>query len=173
MRGTGQNADGPDVQTALVLQSTNFIFVAEKHTPTPNKFLKGIPIGSLLEVSGVCLLENGDDAKIKSFRLLLPTSHDVRIIEEPSWFTQEHLVASLAVVLVVLLGAMGWTVLVAKRNLILKSLVQEKEAAQGELQEAHDRTRGADQGANGAVEGGDDSAKGVRATIPGGADGAD
>jgi len=139
VRGTGQNVDGPDVQTALVLQATNFIFVAEKHTPTPNKFLSGIPVGSLLEVSGVCLLENGDDAKIKSFRLLLPTSHDVRIIEEPSWFTREHLLASLAVVIVVLLGAMGWTVLVAKRNLILKSLVQEKEAAQGELQEAHDQ----------------------------------
>jgi signal transduction histidine kinase len=139
VRGTGQSVDGPDVQTVLVLQATNFIFEAEKHTPTPNKFLTGIPIGSLLEVSGVCLLENGDDARIKSFRLLLPTSHDVRIIEEPSWFTRDHLVASLGVVLVVLLGAMGWTVLVAKRNLILKSLVQEKETAQAELQEAHDQ----------------------------------
>ena len=138
-QGIGQTANGPDIQTTLVLQTTNFIFVAEKDTSEPNGFLSAIPIGSLVEVSGICLLESSDDGKIKSFRLLLPTSHDVHVIEKPSWLTPQHLLASLAVVLVVLLAAIGWTMMVVKKNLILKSLVQEKETAQEELQQAHDQ----------------------------------
>ena len=84
-------------------------------------------------------MESGDNGKIKSFHLLLPTSHDVRILKRPSWFTSEHLMATLVIVFTVLLVAMIWTVMVSKRNLILKSLVREKEAAQRELQEAHDQ----------------------------------
>ena len=63
---------------------------------------------------------------------------DIRILEKPGWLTPQHLLASLAAVFLVLLIALCWTVLVSKNNLILKSLVREKEAAQGELQQAHD-----------------------------------
>jgi signal transduction histidine kinase len=139
VRGIGRGADRADTQTTLVLQTTNFIFVAEKDTSAPNGFLTGIPIGSLVEANGICLLESGDDGKIKSCRLLLPTSHDVRIIEKPDWLTPQRLLASLAVVVVVLLAAIGWTVMVAKRNTILKSLVREKETAKLDLQRAHDQ----------------------------------
>jgi signal transduction histidine kinase len=139
VKGVGQTADGTSFQTTLVLQTSNLIFVAEKETSEPNSFLTAIPIGSLVEVRGICLLESSDDGRIKSFRLLLPTSHDVRIIEKPSWLTPQHLLASLIIVLMVLLVAVSWIVLVAKKNSVLKSLVQEKETAQRELQQAHDQ----------------------------------
>jgi len=139
VRGIGQGADQPGTQTTLVLQTTNFIFVAEKDSPAQNSFLTAIPIGSLVEVNGICLLESGDDGKIKSLRLLLPTSHDVRIIEKPGWLTPRHLLASLSVVVAILLAAIAWNVMVAKKNSILRSLVREKETAQRELQHAHDQ----------------------------------
>jgi len=142
VKGIGQDADKPNTQTTLVLQATNFIFVAVKDTSEPSRFLTSIPIGSLVEVSGICLLESSDDGKIKSVRLLLPTSHDVRVIARPNWLTPQHSLACLAGVLVVLLVAIGWSILVAKKNLILKSLVQEREAAQHELQLAHDHLEG-------------------------------
>ena len=138
VRGIGNDADGAHIQTTLMLQATNFIFVAEKDTSEPNTFLEAIPIGSLVEVSGICLLDSSDNGTIKSFRLLLPTSHDIRIIKKPSWLTPQHLLISLAIVFVVLVVAIGWTLMVAKKNLVLKSLVQEKETAQHELQQAHD-----------------------------------
>jgi signal transduction histidine kinase len=53
--------------------------------------------------------------------------------------TTRHLLVSLAVVLVVLLGAIGWTARVSKRNLILTSLVRENAAAREALQQAHDQ----------------------------------
>ncbi|MGH7950773.1 MAG: histidine kinase [Limisphaerales bacterium] len=137
--GSGQRANDTNFKTTLVLQTSNFIFSAEKDTSKPNDFLNSIPIGSLVEVSGICLLESGDDAKVKSLRLLLPTSHDFRVLQKPSWLTPKHLLVSLAVIFAVLLAAIGWSAMVSKNNSILKSLVREKETAQKELQQAHDQ----------------------------------
>jgi signal transduction histidine kinase len=137
-KGIRQGTEETDTQTTLVIQTTNFVFTAEKDTSGPSSFLTAIPIGSLVEVRGICLLESGDDGKIKSIRLLLPTSLDVRVIKKPGWLTPQHLLASLAVVFVVLLAAVGWSIMVAKKNSMLKSLVLEKETTQHELQQAHD-----------------------------------
>jgi len=135
----GHDVDGPANQTTLMLQSTNSIFVAEYVASEPDSFLDAIPIGSLVEVRGICLLDSREDGTIKSFRVLLPTSQDVHIIEKPGWLTSEHLLASLAVVFAVLLAVIGWNVIVANKNAVLKSLVQEKETAQHQLQQAHDQ----------------------------------
>jgi signal transduction histidine kinase len=138
-RGIGQEATNLSVRTTLVLQTSNFLFTAERDTSEPNQMLASIPLGSLVELSGISLLESGDDGRIKSVRILLPSSHDVRVIEEPSWLTPEHLLISLAIVCLFLLVAISWTVMVSKHNSRLKSSVREKEAAQDELQEAHDQ----------------------------------
>jgi signal transduction histidine kinase len=139
VKGVGRGTTDPNIQTTLVLQTTNFVFAAEKNTFDENSYLTAIPIGSLVEVTGICLLESGDDGKIKSFRLLLPASHDVRILARPGWLTPQHLLVTLVIVFTTLLVAMSWTVMVSKKNLMLKSLVREKVAAQNELQEAHDQ----------------------------------
>ncbi len=137
VQGVGQRSS-PIIRTTLVLQTTNFLFVAERDTSDENTLLASIPIGSLVEAKGICLLDGGQAGKARSLRLLLPTSHDVRILQKPSWLTPRHLLASLAVALAVLIAAIGWTALVSKRNLILKSLVRENAAARQALQQAHD-----------------------------------
>lgn len=138
-KGIGQNEDNSTTRTTLVLQTSNFLFTAEKDTSEPNSLLDAIPIGSLVEINGICLLESGDDGKIKSLRILLPTSHDIRIIEKPGWFTPQHLLITLAIVFTVLIVAITWIVMVVKRNSMLKSSMREKELAQYELQHAHDQ----------------------------------
>jgi signal transduction histidine kinase len=137
-RGIGRTADEPVIRTTLVLENSNFLFDAEKDTTDPNGMLAAIPIGSVVEVSGICFLENGEDGKVKTAHILLPTSYDVRILKRPSWLTPKHLLVSLAVVSLILLVAVSWSVMVSQKNSKLESLVREKEAAQGELQQAHD-----------------------------------
>ena len=137
-RGSNPRVNDAGIETTLVLQASNTIFVAEKETSEPDTLLTAIPIGSLVEVRGICLLDSSDDGTIKSFRLLLPTSHDVQVIERPSWFTPQRLLTGLVAVFVILLAAIGWSLWVIQRNSILKALVQEKESAQRELQQAHD-----------------------------------
>lgn len=137
-RSLGFTPNGPVFRTTLVLQNSNFLFEAEKDTTVENNYLTAIPIGSLVEVSGICMLESDDMGKAKSVRVLLPSSYDVRVLREPGWLTSEHLLESLAVVSAILLVAISWSVMVSNKNSRLKSLVSEKVAAQKELQEAHD-----------------------------------
>jgi signal transduction histidine kinase len=126
------------VKTILVLQNTNFLFTAEKETADQDAFLSSIPIGSIVEVSGICLLQSADDGKIKSIQILLPTSDSVRIISRPGWLTPQHLSVMLAIVLLVLTVAVSWTIMVSKKNSTLRYLIHERESDQKELQKAHD-----------------------------------
>jgi signal transduction histidine kinase len=137
-QGIGRTAEEPVIQTTLVLQSSNLLFAAEKDTTEHNEFLASIPIGSVVEVSGICMLESDEDGKIKSLHVLLPASRDVQILQRPSWLTPEHLLASLAIVSGILLIAVSWSVMVSTKNSKLESLVSDKETAQKELQQAHD-----------------------------------
>ena len=91
-----------------------------------------------MEVSGISFLESDEGGKIKSIHILLPTSHNVSILQRPSWLTTRHLLAGVAVLSGILLLAISWSVMVSKKNSKLESLVVEKETAQSELQKAHD-----------------------------------
>jgi len=139
VKENGIQINATNIQTTLALQTTNFFFTAEKETVGENDYLAAIPIGSLVEVSGICMLQYGDDGKINSVNLLLPGSYDVRVIQKPSWLTPQRLLIGLIVLFTVLLVAVCWTLMIVKGNFILKSLVNEKEAAQAELQIAYEK----------------------------------
>jgi signal transduction histidine kinase len=126
------------VKTTLVLQATNLIFTAEAETLQPNSLLAAIPIGSSIEVSGICFLQSEEDGKIKSLQILLPTSNNFRTITKPSWLTPQHLSIILAIAFVVIIVATSWIIMVSKRNSALRYLIHERELDQKELQKAHD-----------------------------------
>jgi signal transduction histidine kinase/uncharacterized protein YdeI (BOF family) len=138
VKGMDQKETVPMPRTILMLQNSNVYFTAEADSSVQNDKLAAVPIGSLVEVGGICLLESADDGTIKSFHLLLPPTAEIKILKKPSRFTAQNLAASLMIAVAVLFIALCWTVLVSKNNSILKSLVREKETAQGELQLAHD-----------------------------------
>jgi len=128
----------PDVNTILVLQTSNLMFTAKSETAGPNANLKSIPIGSVIEVSGICFLLSDEVGNIKSFQILLPTSNSVRMISKPSWLTPEHLLITLAIAFLVIIVGMSWVVMVTRRNSALRYLIHERELDQKELQKAHD-----------------------------------
>jgi signal transduction histidine kinase len=127
------------MRTILMLQSTSLVFTAEVETPAQEAELTGIPIGSSVEVSGVCLTESGDDGKMKSLQVLLPGSGSVRILARPSWFTPQRLLIGFGILACILIIIASWTVMVSKKNSVLNYLIQEREKAQVELQRAHDQ----------------------------------
>jgi signal transduction histidine kinase len=133
-----QMSEPATTRTTLVLQSTNVLFTAEGDEPADQAKLALIPLGSTIEVSGVCLTEIESDGKVKSFRILMRTPDDVTILGQPSWFTPRRLVAGVGVLCAVLIAIMGWTVALSKKNTTLSLLVREREEAQAELQRAHD-----------------------------------
>ena len=131
------NASGA-VKNILVLQNNNLLFTAEQENAGQSSFWASIPIGSMVEVSGICLLESSEDGKIKSLQVLLPASNDVRIISKPSWLTPRHLLVILTIVFSVLILAISWTIVISKKNTALRYLIHEREIDQQELQKAHD-----------------------------------
>ncbi len=139
VRGVKSPADGLNsTKTTLVLQTTNLVFTAEKEAAGEDAFLRSIPIGSTVEVSGICLLQSTEDGKIKSVQFLLPASKSVRVLAKPSWLTPQHLSIILAVALVVIIVASSWIIMVSKRNSALGQLIHQRELDQIELQKAHD-----------------------------------
>ena len=139
VRQVRRHSTDPEVsRTMLVLQSTDFTLTAEHEDASPDTALNAIPLGSTVEVSGVCVTESGEDGKLKSLEVLLPSLRSVRVLEQPGWFTPQRLFIGFAALCAVLFAVMIWTVTVTKKNAVLNFLIREREKAQMELQHAHD-----------------------------------
>jgi signal transduction histidine kinase len=120
-------------------QSEHLVFTAEAEVPESDDRLVAIPLGSLVEATGICFTQSGEDKKLHSLQLLLADSNSVRILQKPSWFTPQHLRVGFAILFAVLMVALGWSIMVLKRNSVLHELIREREAGQLALQEAHDQ----------------------------------
>jgi signal transduction histidine kinase len=127
-----------DPKKVLILQNSNFMFTAEAASAKVFADLASIPIGSLLEVSGTCMLQLGEEGKLESVQVLVPSADNVRILAKPDWWTPNRLLAGLAILLAVLLVAVVWSIMIWRKNSALRASVQEKIRVQGELQKAHD-----------------------------------
>ena len=125
-------------RTVLIMQSENFTFTAEAEAPEAMAELAALPVGGTIQVSGVCFTESGEDGKARSFQILMPSGKGAVVLARPSWLTPQRLLTGLAILLAVSIVAVGWTVMVSKKNATLKELVREKEKAQIELRQAHD-----------------------------------
>jgi signal transduction histidine kinase len=126
-------------RTTLVLQSSNVVFSAEADGLQAETELASIPLGSTVQVSGICLTEIDSDGKVKSFRVLVGHPGDVRVLQRPSWLTPRRLLIILGVVSSVSLLIAAWTVMLSRKNAALNFQIGEREKAQRELQEAHDQ----------------------------------
>ena len=133
------NNTSSDITTVLVLQGSNFTFTAEADDVQGRHELETIPIGSMVEVSGISLTEIDSFGKLKSFEVLMPGSGDFKILKKPSWFTPQRLLIGFSIVCSVLIVILSWTIMVSRKNMVLKVLINERETAQKELQLAHDQ----------------------------------
>jgi signal transduction histidine kinase len=126
-------------RTVLMLQGENFTFTAETEAPDAMSDFANLSFGSIIEVSGVCFTESGEDGRARSFQILMPTGKNVRVLAKPSWLTPQRLLVGLGILLAISIVAAGWIFMVSKKNKALKTLVREKEKARLELREAHDQ----------------------------------
>lgn len=137
-RGRWRANHPPWTRTVLMMQAKDLVFSAEIETDEPTPNLALIPVGSILEVTGVCFTESDRDKKLQSLQVLLPEPGSVRVLKKPSWWTPQRLLIGLAALFGFLVIAVSWTVMVSKKNSRLNVLIKEKEIAREELQQAHD-----------------------------------
>jgi signal transduction histidine kinase len=138
-RGRVDSKGKPIERTVLMLQQDDLVFTASAETSDRRSALAEIPVGSTIEVTGVCFTESGEDKKLKSLQVLLPTPGSFALIAKPSWLTPPRLLIGLGILLVVATVAVVWTIMVSRRNAVLNVLIRERELAQQQLQQAHDQ----------------------------------
>ncbi|MDB6165937.1 MAG: hypothetical protein JWQ83_1077 [Lacunisphaera sp.] len=125
-------------RTICTIQNADLTFTAECEHDQDNTTLAQIPLGSLVALTGVASIETGDDGQLKTLALLQRNPEDMRVLATPSWFTPQRLLIGFVAVLLMVVGVVGWSMTVSKKNAMLSFLVTEREKAQRELQGAHD-----------------------------------
>ncbi|HEY4414929.1 MAG TPA: histidine kinase [Verrucomicrobiae bacterium] len=138
-RGDHAKKTDTTIKTVLVLQGTNFTFTAEADDVQSQPELGAIPLGSTIEVNGICLTEIDNEGKLKSFQILLRRPDDFKILQKPSWFTPQRLLFGFLIICSVLIVIFSWSVMLSRKNSVLNFLIRERERAQNELQQAHDQ----------------------------------
>jgi signal transduction histidine kinase len=82
-----------------------------------NHKLKPIPIGSVVETTGVCWIERSsgkpaadilEEPLVAAFQVLLRTPTDVVVRQRPPWWTWKHTVATICGLLFILAAALVW-----------------------------------------------------------------
>jgi diguanylate cyclase (GGDEF)-like protein len=103
-------------QDEYVLSSNGQLFSAiYKHAPisnihpTPLPPMKQIPLGSMVHVTGICILESANpfDTQVP-FNLLMRTYSDITVVAEPSWLSIENLIRLVSVLLLLVLAVSIW-----------------------------------------------------------------
>jgi signal transduction histidine kinase/DNA-binding response OmpR family regulator/HPt (histidine-containing phosphotransfer) domain-containing protein len=104
-------------EQVLTLQSGKYTFKASLDGANGAQQLASLQPGSLVELSGVCLVQvaqagdrnlAAERLPIESFRLLLTGPQDVAVIRLPSWWTFNHVLPMVAAMLLLILSAFAW-----------------------------------------------------------------
>jgi signal transduction histidine kinase len=128
-----------DETNILTLKSDRYFFTVETPATGPFAALASIPIGSTLEVSGICVPQAGEAGEIETAQVIPINAASVHILQKPSWWTAERLLLALASLLVASLVGTAWALVIYRKNAVLKLSIAETVKAQKELQKANDQ----------------------------------
>jgi signal transduction histidine kinase len=134
---TANSLTNSEEESVLTFESDRHFFTVEPPATKEFGTLASIPIGSTLEISGVCLLQTRQDGKIESVRILPIDGRSVHVLQKPSWWTSQRLMAALGTLFVLSLVGTTVTVMIHRKNVMLKASISETVKAQEELQKAH------------------------------------
>ena len=135
----GRQGAAPLGVTTMVLQASNYTFMAVADNLAGQSMLATIPVGSILEVSGICLTQIDKDGKLESFQILIGNPKDVVVITKPGWLTLQRLLVGFSIVCFLLIVIVSWTVMLSRKNSVLNFLIGEREKAQLALQQANEQ----------------------------------
>jgi len=134
----GEVAEASQDDYVLVADGQMFSAIY-RHPPTVNpgrhalQPLKQIRLGSIIRVSGICMLDDSNPFNAQvPFTILMRSPDDVTVIAEPSWLNTTNLTRIVTVLLIVILAAVFWGVtmnLKVRRQTTALSVRIEAEAA--------------------------------------------
>jgi PAS domain S-box-containing protein len=99
----------------LVLQAGKTNFVAEIEKATDRGARLNLENDSLLQLTGICLVQVDENRNPNGFLLLLRSAGDVVVVKHPPWWTPRHVVGLMGSTGVVILAVLGWVAALRRR----------------------------------------------------------
>jgi signal transduction histidine kinase len=123
----------------LLLQSGKLMFTARMELMPGSRDLDELRPGSLLKVTGVCGQGDANPAfggQGSTYQVLLRGPKDVAVVRQASWWTLTHTTRVLAVMSGAAVAALLWSLLLRRRVLRQKEVIQVKLQQEGALKDA-------------------------------------
>jgi signal transduction histidine kinase len=92
----------------LVLQDGSIIFNATLKETLASQKLFDMRPGSVLRLAGICIIQGAENHEPASFRLLVPSGRDIKLIREPSWWTARHTFMVAGSLSIAVMGSLAW-----------------------------------------------------------------
>jgi signal transduction histidine kinase/CheY-like chemotaxis protein len=102
-------------EALLVLRQGQTVFTAVSKSASSIKDLNSLREGSLLEVTGVCVLDRDTAGLTTSFRLQFDTPRDIKLLQRPNWWTVGRALGTGGVLLLGTLAVLGWAATLRRR----------------------------------------------------------
>jgi PAS domain S-box-containing protein len=102
-----QVAATPD-EKLLVLRQGSTVFTAVSSAPFPESTLTSLSEGSLLQVTGVCVVDTDITGAQTSFKIRFGGPEDIRVLTKAPWWTVGRLSAVLGILGMMVLVVLGW-----------------------------------------------------------------
>jgi signal transduction histidine kinase/CheY-like chemotaxis protein len=108
---------------AIVLSSGKYVFSVIRPSQSPGLVEPDLEAGSVLKVTGVCVVESDRDKSSRwegfsvprSFQILLRSPGDVVVVRQPPWWNATHTLRVLALALAITLVVLGWVTVLRSR----------------------------------------------------------
>lgn len=100
---------------ALVLRSDGITFTAALPASDPARFPSDLQPGSRLRITGICAIQVTAEKVPEALKILLQSPAGVEVLQRPSWWTAQHTLIVLGLLLAVALGIIVWNVVLRRR----------------------------------------------------------
>jgi signal transduction histidine kinase len=121
----------------LYLQAGRKQFVAILEHPQSSEFLQSLQDGSLLQVTGVCVVDWDNTQALprpQTFHLLIPSPAGIRVVHRANWWTLGRALIFLALMSVVVLAVLAWVVVLRRRVASQTAQIRERMEREVRLQ---------------------------------------
>ena len=102
-------------EVLLVLRQGSTVFTAVSKSPASIATLKSLREGTLLNVTGICVLDRDASGQTTSFKLRFDTPGDIEVLEQPAWWTVGRALGTGGVLLFGILAVLGWAATLRRR----------------------------------------------------------
>lgn len=139
-----------DATQVLALQTPRGVFLAELESRGAPPYFPELEVGSMIQVSGISLVDIDTAGNATGFKILVPDTEKITILQPASFFTVKRLLILLSLALGVLLAAAIYAYFSARRNTRLLADIAERRAVTAERSRlAHDLHDTLEQGLTG------------------------